>query len=164
MFLKKYLLLILVFFSVQVNSVDADKVKNAIKNKAVGIAQSYFEKYFEVFELHVDSPDDLSSAGILVVKALSDPEDVENTIFTQMSTFVNAGRATVNLGLGYRRLVEDNKILLGINTFYDHEFPYRHGRASLGLEARTSVGEINLKVMKSVGEGIKKYSPGSFVI
>ena len=144
MYLKKYLLLVLVFFSVQVNSVDGDKVKNAIKNKAVGIAQSYFEKYFEVFELHVDSPDDLSSAGILVVKALSDPEDVENTIFTQMSTFVNAGRATVNLGLGYRRLVEDNKILLGINTFYDHEFPYRHGRASLGLEARTSVGEINL--------------------
>jgi adhesin/invasin len=141
--LKKFLVILLTLISFQVNSVDADKVKNAIKNEAVGVAKSYFEKYFEVFELHIDSPDDLSSAGILIVKGLSDPEDVENTVFTQMSTFVNAGRATVNLGLGYRRLLEDNKLLLGINTFYDHEFPYRHGRASLGLEARTSVGEVN---------------------
>ena len=57
--------------------------------------------------------------------------------------FVDAGRATLNLGLGYRHLTADDKLLLGINTFYDQEYPYRHGRASLGLEARTTVGEIN---------------------
>ena len=38
----------------------------------------------------------------------------------------------------------DDKLLLGVNTFYDQEFPYRHGRASLGLEARTTVGEVTL--------------------
>ena len=37
----------------------------------------------------------------------------------------------------------DEKLLLGVNTFYDQEYPYRHGRASLGLEARTTVGEFN---------------------
>ena len=143
----KYLFIPLVLFTTQVNSVDADKLKSAakekLKNKAVGIASSYLEKYFDVFELSIDSPDDLSSASILVLKGLSDPDDIKNTWFTQGSVFVKAGRATLNLGLGYRRLMADEKLLLGVNTFYDQEFPYRHGRASLGLEARTTVGEIN---------------------
>ena len=109
----------------------------------VGIATSYLEKHFDVFELSIDSPDDLSSASILVVKGLSDPDDIKNTWFTQGSIFLDAGRATLNMGLGYRRLVADEKLLLGVNTFYDQEYPYRHGRASLGLEARTTVGEFN---------------------
>ena len=146
-FIAKYLFFVLVLFATQVNSVDADKIKSAakekLKNKAVGITTSYLEKYFDVFELSIDSPDDLSSASILVVKGLSDPDDIKNTWFTQGSVFVNAGRATLNLGLGYRRLMADDKLLLGVNTFYDQEFPYRHGRASLGLEARTTVGEVN---------------------
>jgi len=143
----KYLFFALFLFTTQVNSVDADKLKSAakekLKNEAVGIASSYLEKYFDVFELSIDSPDDLSSASILVVKGLSDPDDIKNTWFTQGSVFVNAGRATLNLGLGYRRLMADDKLLLGVNTFYDQEYPYRHGRASLGLEARTTVGEVN---------------------
>jgi hypothetical protein len=144
---KNYLILVLLLFTTQVSSVDADKVKDAIKqsvkDEAVGIATSYFEKYFDVFELSIDSPDDLSSASILVVKGLSDPDDIKHTWFTQGSVFVDAGRATLNLGLGYRHLTADDKLLLGVNTFYDQEYPYRHGRASLGLEARTTVGEIN---------------------
>ena len=144
---SRYLFLMLVLFTTQVNSVDADKLKSAakekLKNEAVGITTSYLEKYFDVFELSIDSPEDLSSASILIVKGLSDPDDIKNTWFTQGSAFVNAGRATLNLGLGYRRLMADDKLLLGVNSFYDHEFPYRHGRASLGLEARTTVGEIN---------------------
>jgi len=144
---KNYLFLLLLLLATQVNSVDAEKVKDAakkaVKDEAVGIASSYLEKYFDVFELSIDSPDDLSSASILVVKGLSDPDDIKNTWFTQGSVFVNAGRATLNLGLGYRHLAEGDKLLLGVNTFYDQEYPYRHGRASLGLEARTTVGEIN---------------------
>ena len=34
-------------------------------------------------------------------------------------------------------------LLTGINAFYDHEFPYDHGRTSVGFEARTTVWEIN---------------------
>jgi len=147
MYIKKYLFLGLFLFTAQVSSVDADKVKDdikqVVKDEAVGIATSYLEKYFDVFELSIDSPEDLSSASILVVKGLSDPDDIKNTWFTQGSLFLDAGRATLNLGLGYRHLTADDKLLLGVNTFYDQEYPYRHGRASLGLEARTTVGEVN---------------------
>jgi hypothetical protein len=145
--IKKCIFVALALFATQVNSVDAEKVKDAakkaIKDEAVGIASSYLEKYFDVFELSIDSPEDLSSASILVVKGLSDPDDIKNTWFTQGSLFLDAGRATLNLGLGYRHLTADDKLLLGVNTFYDQEYPYRHGRASLGLEARTTVGEVN---------------------
>ena len=82
-------------------------------------------------------------SSVLVLAPLSDPDDVKNTFFTQISTFYTDNRTTVNLGLGYRRLVYDNKILLGVNGFHDHEFPYDHQRTSIGLEARTTVGEIN---------------------
>ena len=146
-YIKKYLFVALALFATQVNSDETDKVKKAIKkgvkDEVVGIATSYLEKHFDVFELSIDSPDDLSSASILVVKGLSDPDDIKNTWFTQGSIFLDAGRATLNMGLGYRRLVADEKLLLGVNTFYDQEYPYRHGRASLGLEARTTVGEFN---------------------
>ena len=146
-YIKKYLFVALALFATQVNSDETDKVKKAIKkgvkDEVVGIATSYLEKHFDVFELSIDSPEDLSSASILVVKGLSDPDDIKNTWFTQGSIFLDAGRATLNMGLGYRRLVADEKLLLGVNTFYDQEYPYRHGRASLGLEARTTVGEFN---------------------
>ena len=53
--MPKYLILLLVLFATQVNSVDVDKLKSVakekLKNEAVGIATSYLEKYFDVFEL-----------------------------------------------------------------------------------------------------------------
>jgi adhesin/invasin len=67
-------------------------------------------------------------------------------------------RNTVNLGTGLRELVYDNKILIGGNIFYDHEFPYDHQRVGFGLEARTSVGEINAnQYFKSSGVRTNKY-------
>ena len=73
-----------------------------------------------------------------MVAPLSDQEDIENTIFTQVSAFYTDNRTTLNAGLGYRRLVSDNTLMLGVNAFYDHEFPYDHGRYSIGLEARST--------------------------
>ena len=67
-------------------------------------------------------------------------------------------RNTVNFGTGLRELVYDKKIILGANIFYDHEFPYDHQRAGFGLEARTSVGEINAnQYYKSSGVKTNKY-------
>ena len=80
---------------------------------------------------------------------LSDQKDIENTIFTQVSAFYKDNRTTLNAGLGYRRLVSDNTLMLGVNAFYDHEFPYDHGRYSIGLEARSTVGEINANMYQA---------------
>ena len=39
--------------------------------------------------------------------------------------------------------------MLGVNAFYDHEFPYDHGRYSVGLEARSTVGEVNANMYQA---------------
>jgi adhesin/invasin len=118
--------------------------KSYANQQGVGIAKSFLQKYFPTVELQLDMFDsNKTQSGLLIVAPLSDPKDVKNTFFTQDSIYHKDGRTTVNLGLGYRRLEMDNKLMLGINAFYDHEFPYDNSRTSLGLEARTTVGELN---------------------
>ena len=118
--------------------------KSYLNTEGVGIAKTFLQKYFPTVELQFDMFDyQKVTSGILIVAPLSDPKDVKNTFFTQDSIYYKDGRTTVNLGLGYRRLEMDNKLMLGINGFYDHEFPYDNSRTSIGLEARTTVGEVN---------------------
>ena len=118
--------------------------KSYANQQGVGIAKSFLQKYFPTVELQLDMFDyNKTQSGLLIVAPLSDPKDVKNTFFTQDSVYHKDDRTTVNLGLGYRRLEMDNKLMLGINAFYDHEFPYDNTRTSLGLEARTTVGELN---------------------
>jgi adhesin/invasin len=86
----------------------------------------------------------------------------DTTWFFQGSIFrteeEGAPRNTFNFGTGLRELVYNQKILLGGNIFYDHEFPYDHQRVGFGLEARTSVGEINAnQYYKSSGVKTNKY-------
>lgn len=120
------------------------KVINAAAGELQSATKSYLEKLFPTVELSLGLGDPSKpTAGLLIVAPLSDPKDVKNTFFTQGSVYHFDNRTTVNLGLGYRRLEWDNKLLLGVNGFYDHEFPYDHGRTSVGLEARTTVGEVN---------------------
>ena len=64
-------------------------------------------------------------------------------VIWSLQRFVNDGRETLNIGLGYRRLSDNEKWLSGINLFYDYEFPYDHRRASIGAELRSSVFELN---------------------
>ena len=127
---------------------DLDGVKSqaidAVTDEGVRITQSFLEKYFPTVEVDFETKEDgKPTTGILFVAPLSDTEDIENTLFTQFSTFYTDNRPTLNVGLGYRRLVSDNTLMLGMNVFYDHEFNYDHGRYSVGLEARTTVGEVN---------------------
>ena len=121
-----------------------NQVIDAATDQGVGFTKSFLEKYFPTVELSVDSQGGQKpTSGILIVAPLSDESDIQNTVFTQLSAFYQDNRTTLNVGLGYRRLAFDNTLMLGVSAFYDHEFPYDHGRTSLGLEARTTMGEIN---------------------
>ena len=126
-----------------------DQAITAATDQGVGFTQSFLEKYFPTVEVSVGGKNDDVTGGILVVAPLSDKEDIQNTIFTQLSAFYVDSRTTLNAGLGYRRLEFDNTLMLGVNAFYDHEFPYDHGRFSIGLEARTTVGEVNANIYKA---------------
>jgi len=119
-------------------------VTNEVNKEAIGITKSFLQKYFPTVELQLDMFDyKKATSGILIVAPLSNPNDTKNIFFTQDSVYHSDDRTTVNLGLGYRRLEMDNKVMLGVNAFYDYEFPYGNRRTSIGLEARTTVGELN---------------------
>ena len=125
-----------------------DKTKQDALNNASSLAvtktKSYLETLFPTVEVSLGLGDPgKPTGGVLVVSPLSNPKDIYNTTFAQGSIFLNDNRQTVNLGLGHRILELDKKLLLGINAFYDHEFPYDHQRTSVGFEARSSIGEIN---------------------
>ena len=65
----------------------------------------------------------------------------------QLASGENHGerRNTINLGVGYRRLIEDDRAIAGVNLFSDYEFKSAHKRLSLGLEYQRSNfgGHIN---------------------
>ena len=63
-----------------------------------------------------------------------DPDKID-TIFTHGRITYQDKRGTYGLGLGYRRLLFDEELLAGINTFFDFQDLNKHYRAGLGLEA-----------------------------
>ena len=126
-----------------IDQVKVDAI-NSVAGSAETATKGTLQQYFPTVEVEF-SYDEVSELGasVLILAPLFDQSDVKNTFFTQDSIFVRNGRTTINLGLGYRRLAMDNTLLLGVNGFYDHEFPYNHGRTSVGLEARTSMWQVN---------------------
>ena len=40
------------------------------------------------------------------------------------------------------KLLNDNKVIIGANTFYDHQFDESHKRLGLGVEAITSIFDL----------------------
>ena len=121
-----------------------------IKNKFMNNFNSYLNdslgQLFPTAEVSLSSGTTNEVTGsILVVKPLSDINDNENILFTQGSLFLSdESRETLNLGIGKRRLLNDDTLLIGANLFYDHELDYDHQRASVGLEAISSVGSLRL--------------------
>ena len=121
-----------------------------IKNKFMNNFNSYLNdslgQLFPTAEVSLSSGTTNEVTGsILVVKPLSDINDNENILFTQGSLFLSDNsRETLNLGIGKRRLLNDDTLLIGANLFYDHELDYDHQRASVGLEAISSVGSLRL--------------------
>jgi len=121
-----------------------------IKNKFMNNFNSYLNdslgQLFPTSEVSLSSGTLNEVTGsILVVKPLSDMNDNENILFTQGSLFLSDNsRETLNLGIGKRKLLNDDTLLIGANLFYDHELDYDHQRASVGIEAISSVGSFRL--------------------
>ncbi len=94
---------------------------------------------------------------MLTVQPLFQSEDKQNTVFTQLRiardfTF-DSHRTTTNAGLGYRRLVWGDRVLLGVNAFLDHEFDNDHNRVGGGGEARWSAFDLYLNYYEAVSSG-----------
>jgi hypothetical protein len=68
------------------------------------------------------------------VQPLYQSLDKIDTCFTHGRISIQNERGTYSLGLGYRRLLYDENLLAGINTFFDYQDLHQHYRQGLGLE------------------------------
>ena len=142
--MKKIILISsLLVFGLSANAAD---IKNKFMNNFNSYLNDSLGQLFPTSEVSLSSGTTNEVTGsILVVKPLSDINDNENILFTQGSLFLSDdSRETLNLGIGKRKLVNNNTLLIGANLFYDHELDYDHQRASVGIEAISSVGSFRL--------------------
>ena len=142
--MKKIILIsTLLIFGLSANAAD---IKNKFMNNFNSYLNDSLGQLFPTSEVSLSSGTTNEVTGsILVVKPLSDINDNENILFTQGSLFLSDNnRETLNLGIGKRKLVNNDTLLIGANLFYDHELDYDHQRASVGIEAVSSVGSFRL--------------------
>jgi hypothetical protein len=128
-------------------------VKNQLKNKAInateGLINDKANKFVNQFgsgrseiSIHqIESKNPTYSIKTIqpLSKLNSDSKDL--TFFQgQLASGENHGerRNTINLGVGYRLLVEDDMAIAGANLFSDYETKSAHKRLGLGLEYQRS--------------------------
>lgn len=63
---------------------------------------------------------------------------LDHTLFLQADVITDFSETTANIGAGYRYQPPDSDWMLGLNAFYDRQFPIGHERMSIGIEASTS--------------------------
>jgi len=75
-------------------------------------------------------------------------------IFTQFSLFNteqnNSERIIGNLGIGSRKLLNNDTLMIGMNAFIDQDFNESHKRGSFGFEVRNSVLDFNGNMYRSL--------------
>jgi len=146
-------------------SVSAELVKNKINefsNETALVISNFAKNNFEnmkYLDFDIQVQENLKpSFSIMSVTELFKIDS--GTVFNQTSLNTHDDDETINIGLGARKLLNDNKILIGSNLFYDHQFDEGHKRTGVGVEAISSVFDIRGNYYNAIS-GSKTTSEGS---
>ena len=140
-------------------NVGSQDLKATATNKISGIKDAYTNKFTGEFtdnltsfvknsfesnkylDFNINAQDYLKPTfSIMSVNEISKIDS--GTIFNQTSINTHDGDETINIGLGIRKLLNDNTLLLGANTFYDQQLTETHKRVGVGAEAITSIFDL----------------------
>ena len=88
--------------------------------------------------------------SLLYIRPLGETET--SATFFQGGLSSQDGANTINLGVARRWVMNDGKVLLGLNAFYDNEFDIGHSRTSVGLEVLTSVGDLRFNSYSALSD------------
>jgi len=125
--------------------------KQILGNYIVGAMHEHtpeFIKYFDAeYTFSSDSPDTFSLTTLSSIY-----EEEQSVIFNQTSLFRHDDNTTLNIGLGYRNLFSDDKMIFGANIFYDREIQVTHQRLGLGIELLTSVFDLRTNYYESFSD------------
>ena len=137
-------------FSLNANADDSDQIKSSLMSRMTSSASSFvstgigtlLSPNFDTVEVNTNLKESDSTVDIGVLKAFGD--NPNSFLFNQINLNRYDDRTTLNLGLGYRRLNQDETWMTGFNVFYDHEFPNDHKRNGAGIEVISSVFELRV--------------------
>lgn len=153
---------ILIGLGLAAQSNDQDKAEEFFKNNMRQSGEDYvtskieqsIEDRFRNVEIEITDLDgDDTRYSIFTVQPLYENLAAGRVTFFQGSIIALDDNETLNLGLGQRWLLNDNKMILGLNAFYDNEWDVGHERMSIGGELLTSVGDIRLNSYKALTNG-----------
>jgi len=141
------IILFLNIFLFKVFNVYADNIDSAkqiLGDYIVGSIDEHtpdFIKYFDMeYTFSADSADTFSITSLSSI--YEENQGMQGVMFNQTSLFRSNNNTTINLGFGYRSLINDDKMIVGVNTFYDRELEATHQRFGLGIEFLTSVFDL----------------------
>jgi len=81
-------------------------------------------------------------------------ENSNSGLFFQGHLSTKNDKEKINLGFAKRNLMHDNKMVLGYNTFYDHDFSSDHRRWGLGIDILTSLGDVHVNMYEAISNGV----------
>ena len=106
-------------------------------------------------DLRENNKPDYSILGVREILELD-----SGNIFTQFSLFNteqnNSERIIGNLGIGSRKLLNSDTLMIGMNAFIDQDFNESHKRGSFGFEVRNSVLDFNGNMYRSFQDTTKE--------
>jgi|TARA_B110000967_G_scaffold207673_1_gene257619 hypothetical protein len=121
-----------------------EELKSTVIDKTLEVFEDGFNSLFSNTELTIEGRTKSDpNFSLLTIQPISESEDKKDLTFFQGSILRQNNRDTINLGVGYRQLSDDEKWIYGVNAFHDYDNTYEHSRMSLGAELRSSAFEIN---------------------
>ena len=121
-----------------------EELKSTVIDKTLEVFEDGFNSLFSNTELTIEGRTKSDpNFSLLTIQPISESEDKKDLTFFQGSILRQNNRDTINLGIGYRQLSDDEKWIYGVNAFHDYDNTYEHSRMSLGAELRSSAFEIN---------------------
>ena len=152
--------------SLSVNADDSEQIKSSLMSRMTSATNSFISSgigamlspTFDTVDVSTNLKEGDSTVDIGVLKAYGD--NPNSFLFNQINLNRYDDRTTLNLGLGYRRLNDDETWMTGVNAFYDHEFPDDHKRNGVGFEVVSSVLESRVNIYNGT-TGYKKDKSGT---
>jgi adhesin/invasin len=137
--------------AIKSSNADPQRLAENLEAQARGMVDSKLSQSISDF-LSVDNgTTEISITGItkedpqlsaLILRPIGKGFGGDGITFVQSSIYYFDQRTTLNCGLGQRYLLNDQRVRIGYNSFYDYEVEYGHSRASIGAELKTSVAEL----------------------
>jgi hypothetical protein len=138
--------------SLNASADDSEQIKSSLMSRMTSASGSFISSgisailspNFNTVEISTNLKEGDSSVDIGALKAYGD--NLNSFLLNQINLNRYDERTTLNIGLGYRRLNQDETWMTGINAFYDHEFRDDHKRNGVGFEVVSSVLESRVNI------------------